>query len=200
MMPMTPLSYRNKADLAAVAPMLIFAGMIFIAAAIDSAVHALHQRADYDLLFSAPLPPRMIFLIRALNVASVTFSKVLLYSAPLINVMVWRHGPQFLAGYGVLLAMALIATVIAIAIVLLLMVLGSAHRIRILAQAFSAVAALSVVFMLQRRSLLPAELNELIDAAFSGGAAPMAPWTARRRAAARAGSAWAGSMASKTQV
>ena len=169
MMPMTPLSYRNEADLAAVAPMLIFAGMIFVAAAIDSAVHALHQRADYDLLFSAPLPPRMIFLIRALNVALVTFTKVLLYSAPLINVMVWRHGPSFLAGYGVLLAMAMIAACIAIAIVLLLMALGSANRIRILAQVFSAVAALSVVFMLQRRSLLPLEVNELIDAAFSGG-------------------------------
>ena len=167
--PTTPFSYRSEADLAAVAPMLIFAGMIFIAAAIDSSVHALHQRSDYDLLFSAPLPPRMIFLVRALNIAMVTFSKVLLYSAPLINVMAWRHGPRFLAGYGVLLAMALIATCIAIAIVMLLMRLGSAQRIRILAQAFSAVAALSVVFMLQRRTLLPLEVNTVIDTAFSGG-------------------------------
>jgi ABC-2 type transport system permease protein len=169
MTPKAPLSHASEADLAAVAPMLIFAGMILVAAAIDSAVHALHQRADYDLLFSAPLPPRMIFLIRALNVALVTFTRVLLYSAPLINVMVWRHGNHFLAGYGVLLAMAMIATCIAIAIILLLMALGSTNRIRILAQVFSAVAALSAVFMLQRRVLLPVEVNELIDAAFSGG-------------------------------
>lgn len=132
---------------------LAFLFVLMISAALDSAAYALYARGDYDLMFSAPLPPQTVLLVRALNVFGFTLAKAGLYGAPTLILLAVQRGPHWLAGLPLILALALCATAIAIALTMGLVRLIGIRRTRVAAQVAAALAGLLVIVMVQWESI-----------------------------------------------
>ena len=128
---------------------LAFLFVLIISAALDSAAYALYARGDYDLMFSAPLPPQTVLLVRALNVFGFTLAKAGLYGAPTLILLALQRGPHWLAGLPLILALALGATALAIALTMGLVRLIGIRRTRVAAQVAAALAGLLVIVMVQ---------------------------------------------------
>lgn len=128
---------------------LAFLFVLMISAALDSAAYALYARGDYDLLFSAPLPPQTVLLVRALNVLGFTLAKAGLYGSPMLILLAVQHGPRWLAGLPLILALALAATSIAIGLAMGLVRVIGIRSTRVAAQLVAALAGLLVLVMVQ---------------------------------------------------
>jgi len=128
---------------------LAFLFVLMISAALDSAAYALYARGDYDLVFSAPLPPQTVLLVRALNVFGFTLTKAGLYGAPMLILLAVQRGPHWLAGLPLILALALSATAIAIGLAMGLVRLIGIRSTRVAAQVAAALAGLLVLVMVQ---------------------------------------------------
>jgi ABC-2 type transport system permease protein len=128
---------------------LAFLFVLMISAALDSAAYALYARGDYDLMFSAPLSPRTVLLVRSLNVFGFTFAKAGLYGAPMLLLLAIQQGPHWLAGLPLIVALSLSATALAIGIAMLLVRLIGIRTTRVAAQVAAALAGLLVLVMVQ---------------------------------------------------
>jgi ABC-2 type transport system permease protein len=122
---------------------------ILFAAALDASTYALYARGDYDLLFSAPVPPKRIFAVRLAAIAGSTAMKMGIYGMPFINAMAIVHGPQWLMAYLVLFALVLVATTMAVLTCLALVFTIGLKRTRIAAQLAAAFAGLSVLLVVK---------------------------------------------------
>jgi ABC-2 type transport system permease protein len=106
---------------------------LMLSQALAAVVEALYQRGDLDLMFSSPIPPRRVVAIRALAIAFQAFSVFGYFTAgPLIVVALMGH-PRWIAGLGVLFALALAATGVALILAAGLFRLFGARRTRTLA-------------------------------------------------------------------
>ncbi|MGL4438339.1 MAG: hypothetical protein ACRCUE_03630 [Bosea sp. (in: a-proteobacteria)] len=128
---------------------LAFLFVLMMSAALDSAAYALYARGDYDLLFSAPLSPRTVLLVRALNVFGFTLAKAGLYGAPMLLLLAIQQGPHWLAGLPLIVALSLAATAVAIGIAMGLVRLIGIRSTRVAAQVAAALAGLLVLVMVQ---------------------------------------------------
>lgn len=128
---------------------LAFLFVLMVSAALDSAAYALYARGDYDLLFSAPLSPRTVLLVRTLNVFGFTVAKAGLYGAPMLLLLAVLRGPHWLAGLPLILAMALAATALAIGFAMGMVRMIGIRRTRVAAQVAAALAGLLVLVMVQ---------------------------------------------------
>ncbi|MCX7327296.1 MAG: hypothetical protein NTW00_04015 [Hyphomicrobiales bacterium] len=128
---------------------LAFLFILMISAALDSAAYALYARGDYDLMFSAPLAPQTVLLVRALNVFGFTLAKAGLYGAPMLILLCVQRGAHWLAGLPLILALALSATAIAIGLAMGMVRLIGIRSTRVAAQVAAALAGLLVLVMVQ---------------------------------------------------
>ncbi len=128
---------------------IAFLFILLLSAALDSAAYALYARGDYDLLFSAPLSPRTVLLVRALNVFGFTLAKAGLYGAPMLLLLGLQHGPRWLAGLPLIVALSLAATALAIGVAMGLVRLIGIRSTRVAAQVAAALAGLLVLVMVQ---------------------------------------------------
>ena len=128
---------------------IAFLFVLLMSAALDSAAYALYARGDYDLLFSAPLSPRTVLLVRALNVFGFTLAKACLYGAPMLLLLAIQRGPHWLAGLPLIVALALAATALAIGAAMGLVRLIGIRSTRVAAQVAAALAGLLVLVMVQ---------------------------------------------------
>lgn len=123
-----PLALMFPANTPDMAPVRIVAGafaMLILAligmTALSRSVEALFERSDFDLLFSAPIPPRRILLVRLSSIALTTLIGHALWLVPIANVGVltgrtWMIGLYAFvltaafafAGAGVLLSLTLV--------------------------------------------------------------------------------------------
>ncbi len=150
-----PLMSDDPGDVVQLTATLGFGFLLMLSAGLDSAAFTLYSRSDYELLFSSPVPPRAVFVIRAFNVFIFTGAKVFLYGAPFLNVMAFRQGASWLMGYPVLAALSSLATLLAVAIAMALVAIVGIKRTRIFAQVLAALVGLGVFLLLQRDLLLP---------------------------------------------
>jgi ABC-2 type transport system permease protein len=148
---------------------LAFLFVLMAAAALDSAAYALYARGDYDLMFSAPLSPRTVLLVRALNVFGVTVAKALLYGAPMLALLAFQRGPHWLAGLPLILALALAATALAIGMAMGLVRLVGVRGARSAAQIVAALAGLLVLVMVQWDAIFGPGPKDALLAAFAAG-------------------------------
>jgi ABC-2 type transport system permease protein len=128
---------------------LAFLFVLMVSAALDSAAYALYARGDYDLMFSAPLPPQTVLLVRALNVFGFTLAKAGLYGAPMLILLAVQRGAHWLAGLPLIVALALSATAIAIGLAMGMVRLIGIRSTRVAAQVAAALAGLLVLVMVQ---------------------------------------------------
>jgi ABC-2 type transport system permease protein len=143
------LDAGNAKTLVTVSVNLSFIFILMISAALDSATFTLYSRGDYDLLFSAPVSPRVILLVRAANVFCFTIAKVTLYGAPFLMLLALERGPQWLLGFPLFMALALAASALAIGLAMALVRLIGIKRTRVVSQVIAALAGLLVFVMMQ---------------------------------------------------
>lgn len=179
-----------KLDLPPVFLALCFAlafGFIFglmTAKALTSCVQAIHGRRDLDLLLSAPLPAARIVAIRLAAVSLGVALPFVFLVGPFLNALALLGQPRFLAGYLVVLAFALAATMIGLVLALALMRLVGARRAETTAQVIGAIFGAAAFLVAQARVLLPAPwieaalawLGEQADAVAFRGADPLWLW------------------------
>ena len=94
----------------------------------------LQERGGMDLLLASPLPVRLILASRLMSIAASSFGSVALLVLPVANMAAILDGPAWLAVYPTLLALALIGTVVGMAVAIGLFLWLDPRRARSLAQ------------------------------------------------------------------
>lgn len=140
----------------------IYVALAMLGGTIHRAIQLLHTRSDFDLLLSSPTPPRAVLLARVGSMALTAGLTLSIFTAPVLNGLILRVSPYYLAGYAVLAVLALFTAAAGIAICLLLVRWFGAVRARLMAIAIGAVLGGGLPLIFSMLSLLPkARLREL---------------------------------------
>ncbi|MDQ0467282.1 permease [Labrys wisconsinensis] len=143
----------DKPTLVAVAGGAFLSWTLMLSQAMESVTRAFYARADLDLILSSPAPARAVFAVRIGAVALGTAAMAMLLVGPFVNVLAVLGGVRWLAAYGVLVAMALAATGIAVAATTALFAAVGPRRTRLLAQIVAAVVGAAFVIGVQAVSI-----------------------------------------------
>lgn len=127
---------------------------VMLSQALESVTRAYYGRSDLDLLFSSPAPPRRLFAVRTGAIALTTMALACLLASPLIDVLALYGGPQWLAAYGVLAALAALATAIAVLVTLGLFRLFGPKRTRLIAQIVAGVVGAGFIVGIQAAAIM----------------------------------------------
>src|SRR5690349_12415500 len=106
----------DKPTLVMVSGMGLLFWTVTLSQALESVTRVYYARSDLDLILSSPASSRKLFAVRTGSVALSTILLTGLLASPLINVLAVLDGPQWLAAYGVVIAMGALATAIAVCI------------------------------------------------------------------------------------
>jgi len=102
--------------------------------AINASVQALYQRGDLDLLMSSPLKPRVVLTVRLIAIAVVAGLLYYILITPFV-LAAWALGqPHWLALYGLIAGLTLIATTLGLGVTMGLFALIGPRRTRVAAQ------------------------------------------------------------------
>ena len=137
------------------AALVAFVLMVMLAQTLNGVTKLLYSRGDLDLLLSAPLPPRRIFLVRSLAVGLGAVSSAAIFVVPLADMGLIGGDARFLALYPTLLGCALLTSAIAIVAALVLFRLIGAKASRLVAQILATVFGAGFMLALQLHKLLP---------------------------------------------
>ncbi len=165
---------------------VILAWLLMLSQAIESVTRVFYARADLDLIMSSPAPLARLFSVRMAAIALAVTSMALLFSAPLVDVLVICGGRRWLAAYGVVAAIGLSAAAIAIAMTAALFRAIGPRRTRIVAQVLAVVIGAGFVIGLQVAAIMStgtlsrfAVLTSNTAAAFAPDADSMLWWPVR---------------------
>src|SRR5436305_5825645 len=117
--------------------------------AIESVTRVFYARADLDLIMSSPARLADVFSVRLVSIALSVTAMALLFSTPFVDVLVIGGGLRWFAAYGVVIAIGLSATAVAIAVTIALFRLIGARRTRLVAQIIAAIIGAGFVIALQ---------------------------------------------------
>ena len=135
--------------LATVSVSLLLSFTMLLSQAMESVTRAFYARDDLDLILSSPASSRDLFLVRIGMMGLTSWVMSVLMMAPFLNVAAWRGGAGWLAGYAVMLAIALLATGVAVLATLALFRTLGPRRTRLAAQVAAAVVGASFLIGLQ---------------------------------------------------
>jgi ABC-2 type transport system permease protein len=127
---------------------------LMLSQALESVTRAFYARADLDLILSSPVAARRLFAVRIAAMAFSTVAMAALLAAPFINALVVRGGLRWLGAYGVVAAMGVTATALAVALTIALFHLIGPRRTRLVAQIVAAVIGAVFVIGLQAGAIL----------------------------------------------
>lgn len=137
-----------------VSALVLTAFTMMMAQAIEQITRVFYARADLDLILSSPAAAENLFAVRIASVAVVATGMTALLASPLINAAAISDGPHWLAAYGVIAALAMIATALAVGISLFLFATLGARRTRLAAQITAAVIGATLLIGLQIVAIL----------------------------------------------
>ncbi|WP_372784990.1 hypothetical protein [Phenylobacterium sp.] len=138
--------------IAAAALIMLFT--LMLSQTLAAAVDALYERADFDLLFSSPLAPRKVLIVRFLAVAVGAFSIFGMVLTPIIlPSAIWGH-PGWLAAIVVLFCIALAASGVGLLLAAGLFRLIGPRRTRTVGQVLAAVIGAAFFLIAQARNIL----------------------------------------------
>ncbi|HLL28676.1 MAG TPA: permease [Xanthobacteraceae bacterium] len=144
----------DKTTLVVVTGSALLAWSLMISQAMESVTRAFYTRADLDLILSSPIAARKVFAVRILTMALGTVVMAALLAGPFIHVLAIRHGPHWLAAYGVVVSMGAAAAALAVALTVLLFRTIGPKRTRLIAQIVAAVIGAAFVIGLQVAAIL----------------------------------------------
>lgn len=122
---------------------------LMLSQALESVTRGFYARADLDLILSSPVAAQRLFAVRIAAMAAAVAVMATLLAAPLINVLAFGGGWRWLGAYGVVAAMGLSATAIAVALTMALFRMIGPKRTRLVAQILAAVIGAGFVIGLQ---------------------------------------------------
>jgi ABC-2 type transport system permease protein len=120
----------------------------------ESVTRAFYARADLDLILSSPVAARRLFSVRIAAMAFSTVAMATLLAAPFVNALIVRGGLRWLGAYGVVAAMGMTATALAVGLTIALFHVIGPRRTRLVAQIVAAVIGAVFVIGLQAGAIL----------------------------------------------
>jgi ABC-2 type transport system permease protein len=139
----------DMATLVAVTGTLLLSWSLLLSQAMESVTRAFYARADLDLILTSPVSARNVFAVRMGRIAFGTVAVATMLATPFIDVLVLRGGLRWLSAFGVVAAMAAVATAAALALTIALFRLVGPKRTRLIAQIVAAVIGAAFVIGLQ---------------------------------------------------
>jgi ABC-2 type transport system permease protein len=155
---------RGRVETWAAAGVVVSLSMI-LAQAMVSAMRALYARADFELIFAAPVSPAVVLGSRALAIAFEGAATAALVLLPIANIASLLDRPAWLAIYPWLLAAALASAGLGLVIAMAFFVVLGPQRARLYLQVSATLVGASFVLAAQAFSLLPPSLRSTISAA-----------------------------------
>ncbi len=146
----------GKTTLILVTGCVLLSSSLTLSQAMEMVTRAFYARSDLDLLLPSPVSARLIFAVRIGTIALSTAALAVLLAAPFINALAYAGGPRWLSAYGVVAAMAVAATALAIALTIGLFQILSPRRTRLVAQIIAAVVGAIFVIGVQALAILSA--------------------------------------------
>ena len=143
----------GSASAVAVLAFSVFAWMI--AQGLLATSRTLQERGSSDLLFSSPLPVRLVLASRAATTAASSFGSVGLLVLPVADMALLLDGPLWLAAYPALLSLSLIGTAAGLAAAIGLFLMLDARRARAYAQLCAALVGGAFLLGAQIAAMLP---------------------------------------------
>jgi ABC-2 type transport system permease protein len=137
-----------------VTAVIVLSGSAMLAQAVESVTRIFYTRSDLELLLTAPVDPGKLFAVRIAAMALTATFMSLLVLGPFINVLAFKSGGHWLAAYGVLIAVSVFTTALAVSLTFLLFKLVGPVRTRVMAQIAAAVIGGLFVIGLQLAALI----------------------------------------------
>lgn len=118
---------------------LVLSGSAMLSQAMESTTRTFYTRSDLELILTSPTPAGRLFAVRIGAIGLSVSAMSLLFVGPFVDVLAWRNGPRWLAAYGVIVAVSLVATALAVVLTATLFQAIGARRTRLVAQIVAAV-------------------------------------------------------------
>jgi ABC-2 type transport system permease protein len=144
---------QDLATLIAVTAGVLLSGTAIVSQALESVTRVFYTRSDLELILSSPVEAHRLFAVRIGAIALTVGAMSLLFIGPFINVLAWLGGARWLGAYGIIAAVALTATAIAVALSVALFQLIGPKRTRLAAQITAAIVGGLFVIGLQVAAL-----------------------------------------------
>jgi len=144
----------GKETLVAVSGMLLLSWSLLMSQAMESVTRAFYTRSDLDLILTSPVPQRRVFSVRIARIAISVAAVAVFLASPFINMLALLGGARWLAAYGVVAAMGLVAAALSVALTVGLFRLIGPKRTRLIAQIVAAVIGAMFVIGLQVVAIL----------------------------------------------
>src|SRR4051812_31344221 len=144
----------DKPSLIVITATIFLAWALILSQAIESVTRVFYARADLDLIMSSPVMLTNVFSVRIAAIALSVTGMALLLSTPFVDVLVIGGGIRWFSAFGVVIAIGLSASAVAIALTLLLFRLIGASRTRLVAQIIAAIVGAGFVIALQVAAIL----------------------------------------------
>jgi ABC-2 type transport system permease protein len=144
----------DKSSLIVITATILLAWALMLSQAIESVTRVFYARADLDLIMSSPVALSNVFSVRIAAIALMVIAMALLLSTPFIDVLVLGGGARWLMAYGVVVAIGMSATAMAIAVTILLFRTIGPSRTRLVAQILAAIIGAGFVIALQIAAIL----------------------------------------------
>jgi ABC-2 type transport system permease protein len=122
----------------------------------ESVTRTFYARSDLEFILSAPVRADKLFAVRIGAMALTAALMSMLLIGPFIDVLVWRNGLRWLGAYGVLIAVSLATTALAVVLTFTLFQLIGAKRTRLAAQIVAAIIGGLFVIGLQLAAMFSA--------------------------------------------
>ncbi len=139
----------DQTALAVISVSVVLSFTMLLSQAMESVTRAFYARDDLDLILSSPAPSRDLFMVRIGMMGMTSWLMSVLLIAPFLNVATFLGGVNWLAGYAVMLSVALLATGSAVLSTLLMFKTFGAKRTRLFAQITAAVVGAAFLIGLQ---------------------------------------------------
>jgi ABC-2 type transport system permease protein len=144
----------NRHLLAAISATLVASWSLMLSQAMESVTRAFYARGDLDLILTSPAAASKLFAVRLSAMAVTIMAMSLVLGAPFLNILIWLGGPHWIAGYGVMLALAISAVAVATAMTVGLFKTIGPGRTRAIAQVVSAVVGAAFAIGVQLVAIL----------------------------------------------
>jgi ABC-2 type transport system permease protein len=165
----------DKVSLVVITGCLLLSWSLMVSQAMESVTRAFYARSDLDLILSSPVTARKIFSVRIGAMAGSVVLMAMLLAAPFIDVLALKGGFRWLGAFGVVIALGLTATALAVAVTVALFRTIGPKRTRLIAQIVSAVIGAAFVIGLQLAAILSYGSLSRFDVLKSGPFVALAP-------------------------
>lgn len=139
--------------LIAISAGIVLSASAMLSQAMESVTRTFYTRSDLELILSSPAQAERLFAVRIGAIAVSVGAMSLVFIGPFVDVLAWRSGLQWLAAYGLIVGVSLLATAIAVALTASLFQLIGPRRTRAIAQIAAALIGGLFVIGLQMAAL-----------------------------------------------